>query len=234
MPKKALRFGISDGAGNRAATWKLWAHDSAKRSEVYLACRALGGELKASLHASGEWHVGYSQETFEAKVKPVAPEKVGRFIQRWPRPVAISPGITLAFRIVTPSSAVSERIRAPEKAADIVWLPNAPGGKATEIDVFFVASLPPQRDWPGKRSMGTALVGSCPLRSGETVWAVYWVIDMPKIPLPAAGAGRYFKGRSRADIVSGRTRALIFGNQPDGSRVIYDCVVEVEPPSPGA
>ena len=195
---------------------------------MYLACRALRGTLKASLHASGEWHFAYSQETFEADVKPVAPEKLDRFIARWPRPVAIAPGVTLAFRIVTPSSAVSEPIRTTEKAAEIAWLPNAPSGKATEVDVFFIAASTRLPDWPGRRSMGTALIGSFPLRSGETVWAVYWVIDMPRVSLPPRPP-RYFKGRSRADVVSGRTRALIFGNEPDGSRVIYDCVVYAKP-----
>lgn len=48
-----FRFAVSDGE-KRAATWKLWAHSLGDRSELYIAYRSLGGELKASLHHSGQ------------------------------------------------------------------------------------------------------------------------------------------------------------------------------------
>jgi hypothetical protein len=51
MPDQVIRFGISDGHEHQAATWKLWTPSNG--SDVYLACRKLGGALKASLPNPG-------------------------------------------------------------------------------------------------------------------------------------------------------------------------------------
>src|SRR5437879_3904528 len=102
MAQRVVRFGISDGAGHRAATWKLWTETSGNKSDIYLACRALG-MLKASLHESGAWHIAYSKDSYEKDVKGTGPAK-DRFVEKWPRPSVIAPGLTLAFRIVTPWS----------------------------------------------------------------------------------------------------------------------------------
>ena len=74
--------------------------------------------------------------------------------------------------------------------------------------------------------MGTSPVGSLRLGVGETAWVVYWVIELPKSPSLPKGGGRFYKGRSRADLQGANLRALAFGQEPDGSRVIYDFAVD--------
>lgn len=192
--------------------------------DLYLACRALGGHLKTSLHASGQWHTAYTPEAFEAHVKDVLPEGSSRFLERWPRPAQFAPGIVLAFRIVTPALAVTSPISPSDP--EIQWLPNAPDGKATEIDILLVAASTTVSGWPGKRSMGTSLVGSLQLGRGETAWVVYWAIDLPQKPRLPRGSGKFYKGRSLTDLENANLRALAFGTEPDGSRVIYDLAVE--------
>lgn len=225
MAQRALRFGIQDGAGHRAATWKLWTEAADGKSDVYLACRSLGGVLKASLHESGNWHIAYSQRTFEENVKDAISKFTDRFIEKWPRPSEIAPGVTLAFRIVTPWSAVTNEIEA-SNVKGVIWLPNAPESKATEIDIFLVKPTTPVSGWPGKRSVGTSLIGSIPLESGETVWAVYWTVAMPDLTSATKGTGRFYKGKNRKDLEGKGLRALVFGTEPDGSRVMYDCAVQ--------
>lgn len=225
MAQRALRFGIQDGTGHRAATWKLWTEAADGKSDVYLACRSLGGVLKASLHESGNWHIAYSQRAFEENVKGTIPKFTDRFMEKWPRPSEIAPGITLAFRIVTPWSAVTNAIEG-SNVKGVIWLPNAPEPQATEIDIFLVKPTTPVTGWPGKRSMGTSLIGSIPLESGETVWAVYWVVVMPDLTTAAKGTGRFYKGKSKKDLEGKGLRALVFGTEPDGSRVMYDCAVQ--------
>jgi hypothetical protein len=132
--------------------------------------------------------------------------------------------MTLAFRIVTPWSAVTNERNKMD--ANIIWLPNAVEPKATEIDILILKSDLNVNDWPGKHSMGTSLVGSIPLANGETVWGVYWVVDMPDFSKVPAGTGHFYKGKTDTDLESEGLRALVFGNQTDGSRVIYDCVVK--------
>ena len=224
MPKRSLRFGIHDSSGNRAATWKLWTEFGSGNSELYLANRSLGGTLKASLHQSGSWHIAYSQKTFEEQVEGTIPKFKDRFIEKWPRPNEIASGITLAFRIVTPSSALTSS-KDHGKYAKVKWIDNAPSSKATEIDIIITKTEVSGSGWPGKGTMGTSLIGSFQLENKETVWAVSWIIDMPDLSKIDKGVGKFFRGKSKKDLETDGLRALVFGSETDGSRVIYDCAV---------
>jgi hypothetical protein len=124
---------------------------------------------------------------------------------------------------VTPYSAVISPIR--DADSKVTWLPNCPPKCATEIDIMIISPTTPVTGWPGKSKMGTKPVGSYKLANGELVWVIYWVVDMPDLSAVTKGTGRFYKGRSKEDLKSDNLRALIFGNEPDGSRVIYDCVV---------
>jgi hypothetical protein len=232
MAQRVLRFGINDGSGHRAATWKLWTETSGKKSEIYLACRSLGGSLKASLHESGAWHVAFTKEAFEREVRDAIPEK-GRFIEKWPRPAETAPGMTLAFRIVTPWSAATIPLE-QSGFKDVLWLPPADEPNATEIDIFIVKPTTVVSGWPGKRSMSTSLIGSIPLENGETVWAVYWVVPVPDLTKSTKGTARFFKGKTEKHLEGEGLRALVFGAEPDGSRVICDCNVQVRVKEPDA
>ncbi len=151
MPQRSLRFGIHDGGGKCAATWKLWTEICKGNSELYLADRSLGGTLKASLHQSGNWHIAYSHRTFEEQVKEAIPKFKNRFIEEWPRPREIAPGVTLAFRIVTPYSAVTNS-KDQGYYAKVKWIDNAPKSKATEIDILITNPTTRVSGWPAKRS----------------------------------------------------------------------------------
>lgn len=222
MPEQVVRFGISDGSGHRAATWRLWTPSG--KSDVYLTCRALGGTLKASLHQSGSWHIAYSERAFEKDVQGAVPTQQDRFLEKWPRPKPIAPGVTLAFRIVTPHSAVTSLIGEADR--NVKWIPNCPSPRATEIDIIIVSPSTPITDWPGKNKMGTKLIGSYELANDESVWAVYWVVDMPDLSPSTKGIGGFYKDRSQEDLKSDSLRALVFGEESDGSRVMYDCAVK--------
>jgi len=227
MAKRALRFGIRDDPDHRSATWKLWTDGATGKSDAYLASRSLGGSLKASLHQSGNWHYAHSPRSFEDRVKGVVPTLPTRFVETWRRPAEIAPGVTLAFRILTPSSAVVS-MPLHRAASAIVWLPNAPASKATEIDILITSPTARVTDWPGKRSMNTAFVGSIPLANGETVWAVHRVVEMPDLSkLLPQGVARFYRGASKKDLQGGGIRALAFSKEPDGSRVFYDFAVTV-------
>ncbi len=225
MPEQSIRFGISDGAGHRSATWKCWAPKGTGKHDIYLACRALGGALKTSLHESGEWHIAYLHQFYEDKVREEDKDNKGRFIEKWQRPKEISPGVTLAFRVVTPWSAIKTPFD-ESKFKRIHWIPNAIENKATEIDVLISNPGVPIIGWPGKRSMKTKLVNSMQLDSGETVWVVHWEIEMPifdKKPINL----RLYKGQTKEDLKGKDLRMLLLGEEVDGSRVLYDCALEV-------
>lgn len=223
MPEHALRFGVSDGAGKRAATWVLVAARPPK-NDLYLACRSLGGALKTSFHESGDWRTAYIEAAFQELVESTGPEAQDRIIVQWPRPPELAPGITLAFRIVTPWTAVVSAIKSSD-ATKVTWVPNAPEGKATEITILISAADTTVSGWPGKDSMGTCLVGSMPLANGDTVWAVHMVTEMSDYGSLREQIVHLYKGRSRDDLASaGILRAQLFVDHPDGSRAIHDLV----------
>ena len=225
MAKRSLRFGINDGNGRRAATWKLWTETSGGNSEIYLANRSLGGTLKASLHQSGKWHIAFTKQIFDNYVKGAKTKFKDRFIEKWPKPPEIAPGITLAFRIVTPYSAVTNSTEIG-KYKGVKWLPNAPESKATEIDILITKPEALGTGWPGKNSMATSLIGFFPLENGATVWAVNWVIDFPDFSKWGNGTIRFFAGKNKEDLKKDGVRLIAFGKEPDGSRVLYDCAIK--------
>jgi len=176
------------------------------------------------MHQSGNWHIAFSQKTYEEKVEGAVPSLGSRFADRWPRPTEIADGVTLAFRIVTPASAVSSNseLKNPNK---IVWASAPPDDKALKIYICITTPDARISDWPGKDSMGTGLIGSIGLNNGDTVWAVSQVVDCPDFSKLPSGTGYLFKGRTKNDLKKGENlRALLFGDNPDGSRVIYDVV----------
>jgi len=222
--ERAIRFGITDNKGHRSATWKCWTHVGALKSDVYLACRELRGELKASLHQSGSWHVAYSNKFFEAGFEESS-RPVSRFTQQWPRPPEIAKGMTLAFRIVTPWFAPITPIASLE--SDIKWIPAPAVGKAIETAILITSLDCKVSNWPCRDSMQTELIGSFPLESRETVWLVYHVITCPQ-PQPMPGGPKYFKGKSKGDLAGSGLRMLAWSEEPDGSRALYDLPVKVQ------
>jgi len=73
--------------------------------------------------------------------------------------------------------------------------------------------------------MKTEFVGTFNLDGGERVWLVSRPTKMP--PLKAhVSRSRFFHGKTQDDVRGPRLRAIVFGTEPDGSRVVYDCPVE--------
>ena len=130
---------------------------------------------------------------------------------------------------MTPWSAVNTPVKEDEFKA-ITWLPSAPELMATEIDILITQPTTQVIGWPGRQSMGTSSVGSFPLENGETVWAVYLFVDMPDFSSLPKGSSWFFKGKSEKDLKDlkeGDLRVFVHGTEPDGSRVIYDCAVQI-------
>jgi hypothetical protein len=228
LSERAIRFGITDGSGKRAATWKCWTPVGAGKSDVYLTCRSIGYALKVSMHETGEWHIAYSEKFFAENPDALADRPQGRFIDKWARPNEIAPGLTLALRIITPHSAVSIPIASLKRT--ITWIPNSPPGQALEICTFFTSPYALVSSWPGKNSMQTKLVGSMLLENNEKIWVVYRTIERPNFE-DMRGTPRYFKGRGKGDLTGEGLRILAHKiHKEDGSLVILDGAIA--PPNP--
>lgn len=224
MTKESVRFAVRSERGLRAATWNLTVRTGSNKNDVYLFCRPLRGALKASLHESGSWHIGFLRNFAEENFENGHPKRSDPYIERWPRPNAFAPGMTLAYRIVTPSSGVTVPVT-DDLPKSIAWIPAAPNGKATEVDIIFTDSGTPVSSWPGKNTKNTKYVGSLTLDKGDSVWIVHHIIDIPKLHIPDVSPS-WFRGRSKKDLSGGSLRAILFGNSDDGSRFMVDCAVK--------
>lgn len=224
MATHSLRFAVTDEHGNRAATWKIWARAGVGKHDVYLACRSLGGKLKASLHQSGSWHIGFVRSFLREELEDDHPKRSNPYIENWERPPEIAPGVTLAYRILVPTCGVTVPIT-DSIPSSMIWIPAAPKGKAVEIDVLLTAPDVNVSAWPGRRSMKTKLAGKFVLDNSETVWVVHRVDSVPQFTQKAGNVTR-FKSSTDVSLSDGDLRAIVIGKHEDGSRFMIDCALD--------
>ena len=221
MAELSIRFGVKTECGKRAATWKCFAPKGVGKSDIYILNRNLGSVIKTSLHESGRYHTAFITKYFDEKFSESEKDERGRFIQKWPEPTELAPGLSLVFRIVTPySSAITDM--SEERHKKTVWIPNAPENMATEVLIIVTKPDVVCTSWPAKNSMGTELIGKLVLDNGNTVWFVYYHGKMPNFPEKMNGKIRHSNGEPLDQCINEDTKALVFGDQPDGSKVIYD------------
>lgn len=228
MTLETIRFGVGITGGVHASTWSVIYNETAKgKSEIYLANRKLGGELKASMHDSGQWHIAFSNEMFEKRVKGVIPNLDKRFIDTWPKPPEVETGLVLAFKIVTPWVAVNST-NPVKKSTKVHWINPPPDDKC--VTTYILISTPSARiaDWPGK-NQGTSLVHSIVMRNNEVLWIVTDITDCPDLSKSGPAKGHFFKGASKEDLENtDDLHILVFGDGPNGERAIYETVIKQE------
>jgi hypothetical protein len=193
---------------------------------VYLTCRELGGTFHASFHESGAWHIGFVsghfEEMFDSGARPAS-----RFTSDWQRPVEFAPGWTVAARIYTPWYSVTSTPKI--SSTQMVWVAPPSRGNMSEICVLLAADKTDPTGWPGRDSMGTALVGTLSVNDGSRVWVVSRSVPLVEPPLPDRINPRFFKGATAEDFVSKGLLALMWGCDPNGAAVFFDAPVSVGP-----
>jgi len=222
MAERSIRFGVTDNEGRRSSTWKCWTHVGPGKKDVYVACRALHGKLKLSLHESGHWHVAFDSTQFPSMFKDSPPDT--RFAGKWDKPVPIIHGLTLACRIHFPWHAAT----IPDVLdAKVFWIPVASQGQSVEVAVFLSEGKMVVNDWPGRLSMNTSPVGSFELDGGGCVWAVHRTCPSIEQKLPPISAPRYFRNAGEAELLAAGTRAVMWGRHEDGSVIFQESPVTV-------
>jgi hypothetical protein len=163
-PPDAVRFAAGSLEGPRGALWSLW---TSPRGDVYVGGHGMTGDIKVSLHASGEWRHAFSREHYRHPA-PFAPARRRRVIKKWARPAEFAPGCTRAFQILVPD----EHIVTPQDEAihgvAVHWTPRP--GPGHELYFTCVFGSQDSAGWPGRKSMGTRLIHQEDLGSGERLW----------------------------------------------------------------
>jgi len=214
-PHQVVRFVVGSRDGRRAITWRCWIPGGDK-SDVYLAPRPIADAFKVSLHESGDWRLAFAEQ-FEKKLTSEGRWREGesRKVAQWPRSTEIAPGCTLAFRVLVPASAVTIGADPDVLPNDLVWINPPAEERAVEVALIITEPRTPVDGWPGRRAMGTQLVGSLSLPTGETAWIVHREVDIPTLA-PAKGSVSRFDPESSVELGAPDHRVIITIQGEDG------------------
>jgi hypothetical protein len=131
MTTLSKRFGAGDPSGEHAAEWvAMWKSD---KSDVYIAARSLDGNMKASIHESGQCHVRAPDPS-----KWRSPGRPPQYLEKW----AIDPRSALEFPIgiIVPRSELSRGPWQKHKDKGTLWIPMRSG--AVQVGVMLVNADP--------------------------------------------------------------------------------------------
>lgn len=78
LTRSPIRFAIGTPMGPSTNSWRVWVQGR----DIYVKCRDNFGEVKASLHASGNWRFGFTEE-FSASIPYLLPDGQDRVWTKW-------------------------------------------------------------------------------------------------------------------------------------------------------
>lgn len=195
------------------------------KSDVYITNRTIGKALKVSLHQTGSWHIAFDSHFLKNEAMDESPLTSNRFVDKWLKPPEIDAGCTLALRIIIPEDAITIPI-SDKDPHSTVWITAPPAGQAIEFALLFTVPRSNVSGWPGHNSMETQLLGSFQIENDYRLWIVYYTIDKPVMD-PKRGTLTHFKSGKGVDQQNRKYRAIIFSQAKDGSRILFECNVEI-------
>ena len=105
--RNVLRFTAGTDFGPRSAVWRVHTHGD----EIYVQSRYTGGELKTSLHRSGDFRHAFPREK--------APKWVGdgdRVVQKWGEPTPEPGNARLLLEVRMPTNELTTPTDEPDAA----------------------------------------------------------------------------------------------------------------------
>jgi hypothetical protein len=129
-----VRFAVGPPNGITSNSWRCWGE---KKGDVYIACRDNFKECKVSLHASGRWRMGFTEEALK-KHPNLLNENQNRAWEVWDKPPPQLPDVVIAYRLYFPTSelGVLPGQRHPDQWKRTVFIEAAPPGKMTAVTLF--------------------------------------------------------------------------------------------------
>ncbi len=161
-----LRVAIGTPGGPSTNSWKLWV----KGHDVYMKCRDNFRELKASLHASGIWRYGFTEEFVRSKPN-VLQQGVDRVWKRWQPSAAARMGPIIGFQVVALPQGLylraNDRQSWPHSVAFVE--PPADPGRLTVLSVTIVPGRQAISMSAGSRGAVIAVLSLADDRSAQLV-----------------------------------------------------------------
>jgi hypothetical protein len=226
------RFAVGQNNLTYSGVWRVWT--AKNQPDLYLALRALAGEMKATVHCPRATHPGWKRhygfpidaasEIAVAAKKDGGPHKV-----QWTG-CPICPSCTLEYRVIFAGKSLEKNgTIAP---AGTALLPIPTEQEYVEVAVLLGPSVPTD-GYPHDRDAPTNLISEGRLSDGRRVWVV-WCTRKIKTNNDGTQQQQTIIPEKNymdttVDFSSIPMRAAVFGPQGDGSLLFLDMHVEYTP-----
>ncbi|MDO8724033.1 MAG: hypothetical protein Q7J31_17660 [Syntrophales bacterium] len=166
-----VRVAVGSLLGPQSAVFRIWS--PLGKSDVYASVRGIAGEIKISLHETGECNVGLTTQF--AKQETAAVDVMGgsRHQSRWTRQKHVGSGMVVPLQFAIPASELRSIDGEPATASKkVTWLEPPEQGRSVIISCAFTGQSLADDEWPGRRN-GTHLLGIKLLPNSEKFW-LFW------------------------------------------------------------
>lgn len=129
-----VRFAVGPPDGLTSNSWHVRTE---KSGDVYIACRDNFKDVKISLHTSGRWRMGFTEQAISKDASLLKPGQ-NRAWEVWDEPPNNLPETVEAFRLVFPTTelAVHPEQRKHKDWKKVIHIESAPPGKLTVVTLF--------------------------------------------------------------------------------------------------
>lgn len=169
MAEFVARLSVGGPDGPTSATFRIWSPKG--KSDVYAGVREVAGQVKISLHESGECFAGFVSEFANRETAAIAAAGRSRHQSKWKRLRHTGQRAVTPLQFVIPESELRPRTVTATKRS-IKRIEPPPPGHSIIISCIFSGQCLPDSDWPGRLN-GTTLVGSKLLPNGEKFWLIW-------------------------------------------------------------
>jgi hypothetical protein len=172
------RVAVGHIHGLYSAVFRIWS--PLGKSDVYASVREIAGEIKISLHETGQCNAGLTKQFSMQKVSAVAAMGGSRHQSQWTRQTHVGSRVVTPLQFVIPASELSTWRVEPVETEKMTWLEPPAQGRSVIISCAFTGQSVADDRWPGHCN-GTRFLGTKLLPNGEKFWLVWQ--DCPTGPV---------------------------------------------------
>lgn len=235
MSKKddfVVRIAVGDVQGPRSAVFRIWSPKG--KGDIYAAVREIAGEIKISLHETGECNAGLTTQFAKEQIAAVSAMGGSRHQSQWFRKIQAGLLIVAPLQFVIPASELRVWSDSPTGMENVTWLESPREGRSIVISCIFSGQSLPDDRWPGRRN-GTNLLGTKLLPNGEKFWLIWQDCPTGSIEEQILSEAQSHMKRQKAVRFSSNTddkppapRHLIFKEySEDQLLVVFDAAAQI-------
>lgn len=173
MAKKndfVTRVAVGEPHGPQSAVFRIWS--PCGRSDVYAGVRDIAGEIKISLHESGQCNAGFTTQFARQERNAITTIGGSRHQSKWFRQKHVGSKVVTPLQFVVPSSELRMWREQPIVPDNVSWLEPPKQGRSIIISCLFSGQSISDDEWPGRLN-GTQLLGSKLLPNDEKFWLLW-------------------------------------------------------------